>query len=310
MPPKKITQDLSSQHLDWNLLKTFLVIVEMGGVSRAAEKLRRKQPSVSLSLQRLEQSLGLQLCRRGPGGFALTDEGRRLAENCSDLGQFVKQLPGSILDNSPALKGTIKISLISNLVHPLLDTTIANFHAKYPNVEILVEVDTWSRILTSLLRQEIDIGIAPSLERRAQLHHLPLFSERHRPYCGRAHALYGRRIADPKKLANEAFVLTGADEPSQLSDFRTKHGLGTHIAAISAHLEEAKRLAVLGVGICFLPEGFAAPEVATGHLWPFLGRDKIPNMKIYVISNPKSTAPPAKQLFISEFMVLSKAAHR
>ncbi|MBC8050945.1 MAG: LysR family transcriptional regulator [Chitinophagales bacterium] len=306
MPTATAEKQDKSHHFDWNLLKTFLTIVETGGVSRAAERLQRKQSSVSLSLQRLEQRVGVQLCRRGPGGFALTEEGQRLAENCVDLGQFVKQLPGSILGPSPTPKGTIKISLISNLVHPVLDLTIATFHSKYPDVEILVQVDTWSSILNSLLRQEIDIGVAPSVERRAQFYHLPLFNERHRPYCGRGHRLYGKRITNPKKLSNEAFILTGADEPDQLSDFRMDHRLGTRIAAISVHLEEAKRLAVLGVGICFLPEGFAAPEVATGHLWPFLGKNKIPSMMIYVISNNNSTII-SKQLFIKEFMLLTKS---
>ena len=65
-------------------------------------------------------------------------------------------------------------------------------------------------------------------------------------------------------------MLTGADEGDELTQFRLEHGLGRNIAGMSAHLEEAKRLAILGVGLCFLPEGYAQPDVDGGRLWPLL----------------------------------------
>ena len=52
------------------------------------------------------------------------------------------------------------------------------------------------------------------------------------------------------------------------------------------HLDEAKRLTSLGIGICFLPEAFAAPDVAEGRLWPLLAAAEQPSMPIFVITNP------------------------
>ncbi len=304
MAATKQEKEIRVPHLDWNLLKYFLVIVEAGGVTRAAERLGRKQPAVSLALKRLEQRLNTRLCQRGPKGFLLTEEGQRLAESCGLLSDFIRHLPETMSDTSLAIRGTIRIRLISNLVDRHLDDAIATFHRKYPNIEIQVDVETWSNVLNALLRQEIDIGVAPSLRKRAELIYLPLFKELHRPYCGRSHALYGRRVTNPASLTDEPFILTGSDEPDQLSDFRLTHGLGRRVAGISAHLEEAKRLTILGVGICFLPEGYAAPEVASGRLWPLLGQRSIPSMPIYIITNPKGPAHMSRQLFIDEFMTM------
>ncbi len=306
MAPAKNGKDFVLTHLDWNLLKYFSVIVEAGGVTRAAEKLGRKQPAISLALKRLEERLNSRLCRRGPGGFALTEEGRRLAENCAHLSDFIRHLPETITEAVPTVRGTIRIRLISNLVDQHLDDAIATFHHKYPNVEILVDVETWSNVLNSLLRQEIDIGVAPSQRKRTELLYLPLFKEVYRPYCGRGHSHYGKRVVSPCALAEEPFVLTGSDEPDQLSDFRLQHGLGRRVAGISAHLEEAKRLTILGVGICFLPEGYAAPDVASGRLWPLLGKRGIPSTPIYIITNPKDPSHISRQLFIEEFKTMMK----
>ena len=299
-PPKHISEH-ALQQLDWNLLKVFSVLVATGGLTRAAEKLGRKQPAISLALKRLEERLDARLCNRGPSGFALTEEGRRLAETCARLNDMIRQLPEIIADATQTVRGPIRIRLISNLVNQRLDEAIASFHHKYPLAELLVDVVTWSDVVNSLLRQEIDIGIAPSQRKRAELTYLPLFKEIHRPYCGRSHPLYGTRIADPRGLAEAAFILTGSDEPDQLSDFRLKHGLGRNIAGVTEHLEEARRLTVLGVGLCFLPEGYAAPDVATGRLWPLLGARGLPSMEIYIITNPNGPPHLSRRLFIAEF---------
>ena len=50
--------------LDWNLLRTFLVIAEEQGITRAANRLLRGQPAVSLALQRLENELDCRLVER------------------------------------------------------------------------------------------------------------------------------------------------------------------------------------------------------------------------------------------------------
>ena len=160
--------------------------------------------------------------------------------------------------------------LVSNLVAPALDEAIAVFHAKYPAVELIVEVAAWTEVVNSLIQHKIDVGISPSRVKRAELAYLHLFTEIHRPYCGRPHPLFGKTVAEPAELAGEAFVLTGADEGDELTQFRLEHGLGRNIAGMSDHLEEAKRLAVLGVGLCFLPEGYAQPDVEAGRLWPLL----------------------------------------
>ncbi len=82
-----------SRNVDWNLLKTFHEIVEAGGVSRAGRALRRKQPALSLALKRLEAELGVTLCRRGPRGFELTDEGMLVADTCRSLNSLVRNVP-------------------------------------------------------------------------------------------------------------------------------------------------------------------------------------------------------------------------
>lgn len=299
----KIDRDLV-QLLDWNLLKIFDAIVQSGGIARAAQKLGRQQPAISLALKRLEDRIQCKLCRRGPGGFMLSEEGRRLAEICQQLRDQVRNLPDTIAGTDQEVKGSLRISVISNLINPALDQLILNFNERYPLVKILVDVASWSEVIDALLRGDIDVGISPARQPRAELNYLRLFREVHVPYCGRRHRLFGARKVRPAQLAEEHFVLTGSDEPDQLSDFRLRYGIGRHVAGVSPHLEEAKRLTTLGVGLCFLPEGYAEPEVASGRLWPVLSPVGAPRMDIFVITNPNASHHPSRQLFVEETLAL------
>ena len=72
------------------------------------------------------------------------------------------------------------------------------------------------------------------------------------------------------------------------------------MAGLSEHLDEAKRLTLLGIGICFLPEAFAAPDVAAGRLWSLLKKTEQPSMPIFVITNPRAPHKLARQLLLAE----------
>lgn len=288
------------RNIDWNLFKTFHEIAEAGGISRASAALLRKQSSISLALQRMETQLGVTLCSRGPRGFQLTEEGIALAELCRSLNGLVAQVPTVIETAETEVAGAVTIQIISGLVCERLDKAIARFHDRHPKAEIQIDIMTWDTVPSAVLRHETDIGVAPSAHPRGDLRYDFLFEEHHRPYCGRTHALYGRSFEDVWDLARHAFILTGADEPLLLKHFRERFGLGQVVAGLSEHLDEAKRLTMLGIGICFLPEGFAAPDVETGRLWPLLADGREPSMPVYIITNPSAPQKLARQLLLSE----------
>jgi len=289
-----------SRNVDWNLLKTFHEIVEARGVSRAGRALGRKQPALSLALKRLEDALDVKLCRRGPQGFELTDEGMLVAETCSSLNALVRSVPKRLSNITADLRGKISIQIISSLVCERFDAAISRFHDQHPKVEILIDVTTWDSVAAALLRDEIDVGVASAQTLRSDLRYDFLFDELHGAYCGPSHPLYGKTFEDPAALSGQAFVLTGADEPDTLTAYRAQHVLGLQVAGLSEHLDEAKRLTMLGIGVCFLPEAFAAPEVAAGRLWPLLKEGEQPTMPIFVITNPRAPQKLARQLLLTE----------
>jgi DNA-binding transcriptional LysR family regulator len=292
--------------LDWNLLKIFHSIVEANGVSSAANALWRKQSTISLALQRLEKNVGKRLCRRGPAGFALTEEGRILFECIDEVYAKVNRIPDSLDNASQDLRGRLHLRTISNFVSTKFDKLLMSYTARCPLVELHIEVAPWEAISLAVLRSEVDVGIAPVHVQYPELRYELLTRETHLAYCGKRHPLFGSTINVVGDLAQEPLILTGADEPDSLTYYRLRHGLGKRVAATTPNLEEAKRLAILGFGICLLPNRMAAADVKKGLLWPLTSKAHGSVCDVYAITNRHAQRRLVVDLFLEQ--VAGKAA--
>jgi DNA-binding transcriptional LysR family regulator len=288
------------RNLDWNLLKTFHEIAEAGNISRAARRLSRKQPAISQALKRLEDTLGTTLCQRGSGGLRLTDHGGILAEISGKVLTLVEELEHRLNDTSAQIAGYLRLFMISNIVVPELDRAIAAFRVRFPSVHVAIEIGPIEAVGRALLRGDADIGISSDQLRRPQLHYDPLFREIQRAYCGRSFHLFGKHVPRLEPLDDEPFIAAGIDEPLELVEFRNRHGLGRRTAGSANHLDEVRRLIQLGIGIGFLPERMAEPDVAAGELWPVGTEHSGWGANIFIITHPDAPRVPMRRLFIAE----------
>ncbi|WAX96906.1 LysR family transcriptional regulator [Aminobacter sp. NyZ550] len=303
MPNDDLTRRMQqfSQRLDWNLLKTFYDIVEANGITAAANVGWQKQSTISLALKRLEAFVGSRLCQRGRAGFELTDEGRILYDCVKHIHEGIEQSQYAIDNSRYNISGKLDVAIISNFASNVMDGIFIKYNSEYPDVLINLDVLTWSDITKCVVNNDYDIGISPILYRHSDLRYDFLVREYHSIYCGRQHHLFNE-LPDPITLSDEAFILTGSDEPDSFTSFRLRHRLGQKVTARTPNLEEARRLTVAGVGVCILPEQFVAADVDDGLLWPLLGRTEDLSCDIYLISNIHSQKRTARDAFIEKFV--------
>src|SRR5260370_42567621 len=64
--------------LDIELLRSFVSVVDAGGLTRAGERVHRTQSTVSQQIRRLEETLGRELLHRNGKQATPTEEGERL----------------------------------------------------------------------------------------------------------------------------------------------------------------------------------------------------------------------------------------
>ena len=131
-PGSPYDPDRITRELDWNLLRTFVVLAEARSVTDAAERLRLTQPSVSTALKRLEDRIGRKLIERGPGKYALTEAGELLYREALDINGSILRLSTLMREMTDAVRGHVTIAVASHVVCPVFDRLLADFHEAHP----------------------------------------------------------------------------------------------------------------------------------------------------------------------------------
>lgn len=139
-------------------LKYFLAIAEAKNYSRAAESLFVTQPTLSLSMQKLEKEFDLSFFYQSADGLELTDAGLFLYENATELVQDYDSLIKQLHTKEEKDKETIRIGLTVLSAIQFMGQ-ISKFIADNHNIEVRL-IQTGSKKLQSMLAdREIDFGI-------------------------------------------------------------------------------------------------------------------------------------------------------
>src|SRR3954454_22221120 len=93
----------------FELMQTFIRIVDAGSLSSAAAQLGTTQPTVSRRLQALERSLGLRLLQRSTHAMKLTEDGARCYERAKELLASWNLLEADLRGASDEPEGTLRV---------------------------------------------------------------------------------------------------------------------------------------------------------------------------------------------------------
>lgn len=294
--------DRARRGFDWNLLHTFVVVVQEGSITRAADRLLLRQPTVSNALKRLEEQLGRRLIERGRGRFEPTEHGAVLYRECQDICGTIGRLQQVMEDGESELSGHLRVHMASHVVFPPLDDTLAEFHARHPRVTLDIEVATSSSVIQAVASKEATLGICLVAEPRPQLEYRPLFREYFGFFCGPRHRLYGREGLALEDLRGESFVsfktdrLTDALRP--VAVLRAQLQMYGRIVGTSSNLEEVRRMIVAGLGIGPLPIHVVERDVRAGLLWRLPPHEGPPAIDIFLVTHPRAKLGRAERLFV------------
>jgi DNA-binding transcriptional LysR family regulator len=147
-----------NDRLDWNLLRTFLVIMQERSVSRAAARLHLTQPAVSQALKRLEDTLGRNLIQRRGPHFEPTRAGEEVYRIASDIYGHMSRLETELDDRSEDITGSIRLLTVSRIDSGVYDEFLGEFHRTYPRIDLHIEVMRSSDIISSLLQKTATAG--------------------------------------------------------------------------------------------------------------------------------------------------------
>lgn len=137
------------------LMSTFVQVVELRSFTKAADALQLHRPAVSKFINQLEDDLGVKLLHRTTRNLSVTVEGEEVYQRAKALLNDVGDMMATVSPNQPP-HGRLRISAPPALSHTILIPSLREFHALYPQIEIVL---TASDRLTDLISEGIDCVI-------------------------------------------------------------------------------------------------------------------------------------------------------
>lgn len=290
-------------NLDWNLLRTFMVVVEQRGISKAAVFLGLKQPTISSALQRLEQAVGKTLVIRKPNIFTVTRAGQVLYAECATIFGTVSQLPTILNEDNTELRGHLSVAITSSVVSEHFDDFLNRFSMAHPGVTYSFSVNESDEVERMVTLNQSSFGICLLSRTPEKLKTMVLYKEYFGLFCGARHRLFRAENISEEELEGEPFVAFQTEAeggPLQtISILRSSLNLSRNWRGVSSSLNEIRRLIMANVGIGALPLHVARQDVAAGHIRQLPPYADLPEVSIYLISNPARRYSEAELAFLS-----------
>jgi DNA-binding transcriptional LysR family regulator len=282
------------------LLRVFRVVVDCGGFSAAEAEIGLTKSAISKHVSDLEIRLGVRLCERGRGGFALTEEGKVVYEAISQLLVSFEEFRSRINAFHSELIGEFYIgfidSLVTNEAAPLRQI-LSDYSKANPAVRLTMMVGSASEIDRAVEERRLHIGVSVVGDRSSRAFTLPLAVEHGYLYCGAEHEAFPLKEAElgNDRLAKYALVQHGysSAEGGLIAE------LGLKPAATSHQTEGVLFMVLAGTHIGFLPDHYAAAWETRGMIRRIRPREIMKETRIAVKANRASLANPMIRSFLA-----------
>ncbi len=258
--------------MNLNYLKYFITVAELKSFTEASERLFITQPSLSVSIQKLENNLGVKLFNRNKKGqkssISLTSSGKYFLDKAKDiLAQFESVKVD--LHHDCLNPKILKLGTLPTLSINLVAQIIVNLRKAYPNM-IIEQVNGNSLELESWLAQgDIDIAVKVFSEKENRVKEAEktsqiLFEQSYLVAVAKEHPLAKKPSFSVEELNRAPYIdRIGCEIRQDLQKVFRERSICPKITGRTQHSVFANSLIASGAGLAIIPDRITIPGVIT-----------------------------------------------
>ncbi|PTX94825.1 hypothetical protein DB346_22730 [Verrucomicrobia bacterium LW23] len=245
-------------------LRYFVAVADELSFTKAAQKLKLAQPSLTRQVKNLESELGVELFDRSHNRVSLTEPGRRFLSDSRHLLSLAERNAEAVRQMKRQNEPHLKVGYIANRPYGLLAATLNAFRKHCPGIAIhLHDLPAWEQI-EALEGRTLDIGyVGSSPPRHPQLHYSPLCSEAIVAAIPSDHPL-SRKSKIRLQDLSDLFFIDITDESIGVSSEWTieqcqKDGFDPKYLQKTDKLATALQFVSASLGVALIPAQFSSP---------------------------------------------------
>ncbi len=164
MPDSLSTDDLVRRGLKFSQLRLLASLREFGKIAVAAQHVGMTQPAASRLLAQLDTMVGTPLYTRHPRGIELTEAGRILAAQATEMLRDLDRAHQRIAQIRGGERGHVRIGSVTGPSLEILLPAIREARHRFPDIEITIRIETSDRLAEALIADDIDFYIGRVIE--------------------------------------------------------------------------------------------------------------------------------------------------
>jgi DNA-binding transcriptional LysR family regulator len=248
--------------MELHTLQVFLTVATERSFSRAAEKMFRTQPAISLALQRLELELGEKLIDRTGKDLILTDAGRTVLEFARRFQSLKLELDNSLAELRDNSAGRLAIGANESTTLYLLQH-IQRYRELYPKIKVQVRRSLSSKIPDELIDGNLELGVISFDPADERIKSKVIYTDALAFVVSPRHRLAHKKTVSIADLGSEIFIAHNVVSPYRdlvLREFQT-HKTPLNMSVEMPTIEAIRRLVQSNMGVAFLPRMCVEQEI-------------------------------------------------
>jgi len=198
--------------LTWSRLRAVNAAFETGSFAAAARRLGVSQPAVAQLVRDLEAEFTVTLFDRRGQSLIATPLCHRLHAATSRIQAMETEALAILKQRDELLGGEIRIGLGNAMPGMAL---IASFRELYPNIQINVEIGSWSAIVAAVVEQRVDVAMLPHVPEDNRFRREPCIQQRVVAVCHPVHPLGRHGRISISELMHHPLVFRTRDSSTQ-----------------------------------------------------------------------------------------------
>ncbi|CDY75005.1 Transcriptional regulator, LysR family [Caballeronia glathei] len=172
-----MNEERTSKRLSIRHIRAFVAVAKHRSLTRAAESLFVTQSALSLTIQHLEDDLGVSLFDRSTRRLDLTQAGEEFLPSAERLLQDFDSSIREMRALGKRERGKVGVAAVPSVMALLLPEAVAAYIDAFPNIDIYLREDNSEAVQQRIVDGDVDFGICSPWEPDAELVFEPLFED-------------------------------------------------------------------------------------------------------------------------------------
>jgi DNA-binding transcriptional LysR family regulator len=253
MPRNKIRRYL--KHGTLPQISVFEAVARLGSFTKAAEELYMAQPTVSVQMKKLTETVGLPLVEQIGKRVHLTEAGRAVHAACGNLFDTLSKLEDTLAGVRGMQTGRLQLA-VSTTGKYFAPRILSEFVKQHPGIEVSLQIHNRAVLLERMAQNLDDLYIFASAPSEADVVTQVILPNPMVPYAAADHPLAKQKNIPFEVFAQEPFLMRepGSGTRMVAREIFETHGLDPKVRMELSTNEAIKQAIIAGLGVSIMSQ--------------------------------------------------------